>query len=287
MAHYYPDEEILIEIVSQFNKRNETMIGYLRNQYLGLECYAEAYCRDHNKFLVDAKSGRTTGVNYRFRSAIFDAVSTLRGTGHLLNSREVNTLYHFNPLIMDDNAGTTSVHERFQESYRRYLSNPLDWRTQKNAIDDLCRLLYLVRCNSAHTGKASFGPNRAKIVRDNTIAKLMVNINKIIFSIIMDRPERKLACYGTLIDSPYTEKFVSEDGTVSGYLEITNDGLAYFTYELETGIVDVKLYKNNAAIDFSDIDAYEGTAYERILIPVKCGNVMQVAYIYERRYSYE
>lgn len=152
---------------------------------------------------------------------------------------------------------------------------------------DLCRLLYLVRCNSAHSGKASFGPNRAKIERDNSIAKLMVSINLQIFNIIMDQPNRKLACYGTLIGSPYVEKFSSLDGEVNGYLETAKDGVSYFTYELGTGVVSVKLYKHQTAIVFSDIDVYEGDSYERIFIPVKCGNEWHIANIYERKYFYE
>ena len=286
MAHYYPNEDVLVEIVSQFNKRNETTIGYLRNQYLALECYASAYCKDYNKYLT-TRDGRATGINYKFRQALFDAVSSAHGIGPLLNSRNVNTLAHFKPLIVDDDSGNSIVHEDFLESYRNYVANPLDWRLQKNAFIDLCRLLYLVRCNSAHTGKASFGPNRAKIERDNSIAKLMVNINSHIFNIIMDHPERKLACYGTLIDSPYVESFSVSDGKVSGYLETVKDGIPYFTYELGTGVVNVKLYKHHTAIDFSDIDAYEGDSYERIYIPVKSGDNWYVANIYERKYSYE
>jgi hypothetical protein len=286
MAHYFPNEEILVDIVSQFNKRNETMIGYLRNQYLALECYVTAYCRDHSKYLT-TRDGRDTGINYKFRNALFDAVSSAHGLGTLLNSREVNTLSHFTPLIVDDDSGESSVHEDFLESYRYYISNLLDWRAQKKAFVDLCRLLYLVRCNSAHTGKSSFGPNRAKIERDNSIARLIVNINLLIFNIIMDHPNRKLACYGTLIGSPYVERFLATDGNVNGYLETLNDSTSYFTYELGTGTVSVKLYTNQTAIDFADIDAYEGNSYERIFIPVKCGAEWHIANIYERKYSYE
>lgn len=286
MNHYYPNEDVLVEIVSQFNKRNETTIGYLRNQYLGLECYATAYCKDHNKFLT-TRDGRNTGINYKFRQALFDAVSSARGVGRLLNSRDVNTLAHFSPFIVDDDSGSSIVHEEFIESYRCYLSNPLDLRAQKDAFVNLCKLLYLVRCNSAHTGKASFGPNRSKIERDNSIARLMVNINLLIFNIIMDHPDRKLACYGTLIDSPYVERFSALDGKVNGYLETSSEGLTYFTYELGTGVVSVKLYKSQTAIEFADIDAYEGNSYERIYIPVKCANDWHVANIYERKYFYE
>ena len=206
MAHYYPNEDVLIDIVSQFNKRNETTIGYLRNQYLGLECYVTAYCKDNGKYLT-TRDGRDTGINFKFRNGLFDAVSSVRGVVTLLNSREVNTLAHFTPLIVDDDSGMSIVHEDFLNSYHYYTSNPLDWRAQKNAFIDLCRLLYLVRCNSAHTGKSSFGPNRAKIERDNSIAKLMVNVNLLIFNIIMDHPNKKLACYGTLVGSPFVEGF--------------------------------------------------------------------------------
>lgn len=287
MAHYYPSDEVLVEIVAQFNKHNETTIGHMRNQYNALEKYVLAYCKDHNKYLVDRRSGNDTGINFKFRSALFDAVSSTRSLGVVLNSREVSTLSHFMPLIEDDNSQSTYAHEQFVSSYQRYVANPLDTWQQKTVFSDLCKILYVVRCNSAHTGKSSFGPNRAKIERDNNIARLMVSINQLIFNVIMDRPDKKLACYGTLVDSPYTERFTATNGKVNGYLETSNDGLTYFTYELGTGTVDVKLYKNNTAIDFSDLDAYEGTAYERILIPVKCGNEVQIANIYERRYSYE
>jgi len=285
--HYYPSEDILVEIVAQFNKHNETTIGHMRNQYNALEKYVLAYCKDHNKYLVDRWSGNDTGINFKFRSALFDAVLSVRGLGLVLNSREVSTLSHFSPLIEDDNSQSTHVHEQFCASYQRYVANPLDARQQKTVFSDLCKLLYVVRCNSAHTGKSSFGPNRAKIERDNSVARLIVSINQLIFNVIMDRPDKKLACYGTLVSSPFTEKFTAVNGKVNGYLETSNDGIKYFTYELETGTVDVKLYKNNSPIDFSDIDAYEGTAYERILIPVKCGNEVHIANIYERRYSYE
>ena len=40
--HYYPSEDILVEIVAQFNKHNETTIGHIRNQYNALEKYVLA-----------------------------------------------------------------------------------------------------------------------------------------------------------------------------------------------------------------------------------------------------
>ena len=285
MAHYYPNEAVLIEIVNDFNKRNETMIGYLRNQYNVLEKYAVAYCEDHNKYLVNQRDGRETGINFKFRNALLDAVNSARGLGVLLNTREVSTLAHFTPMIIDDNSGSTYCHEEFLEQYENYLANPLGFWEQKQAFFGLCKLIYLVRCNIAHTGKASFGPNRTKIERDNAIARIVASVNKLIFNIIMDHPERKLACYGTLIDSPYLEKINAKDGLVSGFLEIV-DGLTYFTYELHTGVVAVKLYQHTSAINFEDIDTYEGKAYERILIPVKCGAEMHIANIYERKYEY-
>ena len=129
--------------------------------------------------------------------------------------------------------------------------------------------------------------NRAKIDRDTSIAKIVTEINRNIFNILMDHPERKLACYGTLVDSCYISGMQSENGKVSGYIDYDTDGIAYFTYESNTGTVDVKLYSCTHAIDFRDMDNYEGDAYDRICIPVNCAGSVQIANIYERKYSYE
>jgi hypothetical protein len=103
----------------------------------------------------------------------------------------------------------------------------------------------------------------------------------------MDHPERKLACYGTLLDSFYVSTMQSTGGKVNGYIERDANGIAYFTYELNTGTIDVKLYTHTRAIDFKEIDSYEGDAYERICIPIDCDGIIQIANIYERKYSYE
>ena len=71
------------------------------------------------------------------------------------------------------------------------------------------------------------------------------------------------------------------------YIDYDTDGIAYFTYESNTGTVDVKLYSCTHAIDFRDMDNYEGDAYDRICIPVNCAGSVQIANIYERKYSYE
>ena len=79
----------------------------------------------------------------------------------------------------------------------------------------------------------------------------------------------------------------SINGKVDGYVEHDTNGIAYFTYASNTGTLDVELYINAQTIDFKDIDNYEGDAYERIYIPVDCDGNIQIANIYERKYSYE
>ena len=79
----------------------------------------------------------------------------------------------------------------------------------------------------------------------------------------------------------------SVNGKANGYVEYDTNGIAYFTYELNTGTIDVKLLSCTHSINFKDIDNYEGDAYERICIPVDCAGTTQIANIYERKYSYE
>ena len=286
MNYLSKNEDILIEVVEDFNKRNETYISYMRNQYNALEKYVVAYCNDNNKYLLGV-GGKETGINYKFRKVLSEVISLKREMVTFLNSRGVNTLAHFTPLIFDDNSGSTEKHEAFIASYQEYKQNPYDYRLQRAAVWNLCGLLYLVRCNAAHTGKTNRGPNRAKIDRDTSIAKIVTEINRNIFNILMDHPERKLACYGTLVDSCYISGMQSENGKVSGYIDYDTDGIAYFTYESNTGTVDVKLYSCTHAIDFKEMDSYEGESYERICIPIDCAGNIQIANIYERKYLYE
>jgi len=284
--NYLPSNDILVEIVEDFNKRNETYISYMRNQYNALEKYVVAYCNNNNKYLVGI-SGEKTGITYKFKQVLREVISAKKELVSFLDSKEVNTLAHFTPLIFDDNSGSTEKHEAFIVSYQAYKQNPLDYRLQRDVIFQLCGLLYLVRCNAAHTGKASRGPNRAKVDRDTAIAKIITGINRNIFNILMNHPERKIACYGTLIDSFYVNAMQSAIGKANGYVDIDSNGIAYFTYALNTGTIDVKLYTCAHAIDFKDMDNYEGSAYERICIPIDCAGITQVANIYERKYSYE
>ena len=284
--NYLPKKEILIEVVEDFNKRNETYISYMRNQYNALEKYVTAYCNDNNKYLIGL-SGKETGIKYKFRKVLCEVISLKGEMVTFLNSREVNTLLHFTPLIFDDNSGSTEEHEAFIASYLEYKKTPFDYGLQKNVIWCLCGLLYLIRCNAAHTGKTSRGPNRAKSVRDTAIAKIVTEINRSIFNILMDHPERKLACYGTLIDSFYVSGMQSKNGKTNGYIDYDANKIAYFTYELNTGMVDVKLYSCTHPIDFKEMDSYEGESYERICIPIDCAGNIQIANIYERKYSYE
>lgn len=287
MKNYLPNENVLIEIVDKFNKRNETTIGYLRNQYNALENYVVEYCKDNNKYLINLKKGTETGINFKFRSVLFEVISNKGEIINLLNSREVNTLFHFTPLIIDDEKNNTKIHEEFNEAYNNYRKFPSNNQCQKDALTKLCGLIYLVRCNAAHTGKSSFGPNRQKIERDNAIAKMIININIRIFNILMNHPEKKLACYGTLIDSVYVNNMIKTKGKVKGFVETDENHNLKFTYELNTGEVDVTLYTSSVAINFTDIDLYEGNTYERILIPVVTEGKVYIANIYERKYSYE
>lgn len=284
--NYLPKKDILIEIIEDFNKRNETYISYMRNQYNAFEKYVVAYCNDNNKYLFGI-SGKETGIKYKFRKVISEVISAKNEMTSFLNSRELNTLLHFTPLIFDDSSGSTEEHEALITVYQAYREAPFDYSLQKNVIWHLCGLLYLVRCNTAHTEKTSRGPNRAKSDRDTAIAKVVTEINRNIFNILMDHPERKLACYGTLTDSFYVNGMQSTNGKANGYVDCDANGIAYFTYELNTGTTDIKLYTSTHTIDFKDIDNYEGDTYERICIPIDCAGSVHIANIYERKYSYE
>ena len=189
--NYLPKNDILLEIVEDFNKRNETYISYMRNQYNALEKYVVAYCNDNNKYLVGI-SGKGTGIKYKFRKVLCEVISAKNEMVNFLNSREVNVLAHFTPLIFDDDSGSTEEHEVFITSYQAYMRNPHDYRLQRNVIWNLCGLLYLVRCNAAHTGKTSRGPNRVKVDRDTSIAKIVSEINRDIF--MLRNAERQLLC---------------------------------------------------------------------------------------------
>lgn len=283
---YLPKHEILSEIVESFNKRDDTYISYMRSQYNALENYVQAYCIDHDKYLV-ARNGVVTGINYKFRNALSEVIITKKEAVKFLNSKEVNTLYHFTPMIYEEDSGSTLKHETFRTSYDLFREKPNDYRSQKKVLVDLCSLLYMVRCNVAHTGKTSRGPNRTKIERDMAIARLITDINRSIFCVLMDHPERKIACYGSLKNSIFVSGMKELDGIVNGYVDYDVNKIAYFTYEFNTGNVAVKLYTSPNAIDFKDMDMYEGNSYERIYIPVYCGNKIQIANIYERKYSYE
>jgi gamma-glutamylcyclotransferase (GGCT)/AIG2-like uncharacterized protein YtfP len=179
-------------------------------------------------------------------------------------------------------------HELFN-AFSRYRAEPDDATLRKPLLKKIASLLYIVRSNIAHSEKTPKGPDLAKTERDRLVCQTTSPVIEELFDILFQHPSQRLAVYGTLAPGePNASQLAGLDGewsegVVEGDIEKRN-GLPQFQWRLGGAQNVIRVFCSAQLGDqFARLDRFEGTAYQRILVPVVVDGRTVVTNIYEAK----
>lgn len=166
-------------------------------------------------------------------------------------------------------------HRELKNAYTRFLERPLDQSLREALLKKFAVLIYIVRCNIAHSEKTPHGPDLKKQARDRLVSKATARVLNDVFELIFDYPSQRLVTYGTLCPGGASESLFAGlegkwlDGKINGVINHRVNGLVGFSWNLEEKLIDVKVFSaSNLEQRFQQLDRYEGPSYQRVLVPV-------------------
>ncbi len=178
-------------------------------------------------------------------------------------------------------------HRQLLNAFRRYSIGQGNTEARVAFLKKLKQLLYVIRCNIAHSEKTPKGPDLSKNERDRAVSNVASAVIDDIFDLLLELPSHRLAVYGTLAPGGANESILAgiqgawTDGVVQGEIS-ENTGLLFFRWRESGQEVAVKLLASNDLPNhLPRIDRFEGKKYTRILVPVTCKSDLIVANIYE------
>ncbi|WP_411280350.1 hypothetical protein [Gemmatimonas sp.] len=178
-------------------------------------------------------------------------------------------------------------HERLVRAAQEHAANPGDRNARDCLLKRLAQVVYIVRSNIAHGEKTPYGPDGAKGERDRSVSTVMSEVLAEFFDLLLDRPSRRLAVYGSLAPGQPNASVLGNiagtwsSGMLKGAIE-ERVGLRYFRWDFAGNDVAVEVLTSGDLSDhFERIDNFEGRGYLRTLIPVTVGSALQVANVYE------
>ena len=161
-----------------------------------------------------------------------------------------------------------------------------DAAIEERVLKKTAELLYIVRSNIAHGEKTPYGPDLAKRDRDEAVCSVIVPLQEMLFDLILDRPTRKLVVYGTLAPGQPNHHVIADivgswvDCVVRGSVRAKH-GLPVFAWNTSGPEIQAQLFvSGDLPQSWSRIDAFEGSAYRRHLIPTKHEGEFTVANVY-------
>jgi hypothetical protein len=177
--------------------------------------------------------------------------------------------------------------EKHVELVKRYGS----WRAAAvesgRLLKTVAEFLYIVRSNIAHGEKTPYGPDFEKARRDELVASSVVPLQEILIDEILGRPSEKLAAYGTLRPGEPNASVMGGvpgewlDCTLKGERVVSISGLAEFQWDLRGVEIPAKLLTSASLPHHWDrLDAFEGSAYQRHLLPAAVHGTFVVANCY-------
>lgn len=182
----------------------------------------------------------------------------------------------------------TEEHRKLLNAYKRYIRNGVKDDFIEPLLKKLSCLLYIVRSNIAHGEKTPHGgPDKNKVNRDNSVCEVTIPLIHLILNLIFDKPNQKLAVYGTLAPGETNARILEEikgsweTGKVSGTI-MTDCGLPFFKWVMGKDKVKINIFVSEHLQEYWDsLDRYEGTIYRRILVPIESNNEYIITNIYE------
>ena len=225
------------------------------------------------------------------------------GRIEFLESDEMSDFASFEPQIMDhdtlrrhpyrpDVEIEASCARRASEEHRKLVSAYNSFRSQKDAevekrvLKRAAELLYVVRSNIAHGEKTPYGPDIKKRKRDDEVCEVVIPLQRLLFHLLLDSPDRKLVTYGTLAPEEPNHDIVADLGgdwekcSVEGDVADV-DGLPVFDWKLGAARIEAELLvAPGLPKRWKQIDQFEGSSYKRRLITIITGTGVSVANVY-------
>ncbi len=182
----------------------------------------------------------------------------------------------------------TEKHRKLHNALSAFLAAKPD-ATADSALKKLAKFLYVVRSNIAHGEKTPYGPDLDKAKRDEEVSALVVPVQKAIIDLLFDRPSKKLVAYGTLCPGgPNAELLDGLEGDwqqcwVNGRIQ-ERGALRFFRWEPRAKPVEAMLFTAPGLADnWERLDHFEGSRYQRHLIPAQTKGIWLVANVFEDR----
>ena len=220
-----------------------------------------------------------------------------------LRSKQIQNLVLLDPKIMDHSIlgrkgyipnmsinpslviDATRVHRKFESAYRDYIREN-DNEAQERIIKRVAELLYIVRSNIAHGEKTPYGPDLAKIQRDEQVCIAVVPLQEMIYDALLDRPSEKLISYGTLAPGQSNYQLIADmrgdwiECFIIGAIRL-DQGLSKFTPN-NSGIEQTAslLKSKDLPMNWERIDRFEGDRYRRRLVHAETQTGLTIAYTY-------
>lgn len=220
-----------------------------------------------------------------------------------LKSQELQNFVGFRPSIMNHDTlrrrgyrpdieieprlviEATEEHRQLVNAYESYKESP-STDTKEKLLKKTAQLLYIVRSNIAHGEKTPYGPDWKKVERDEKVSGVVKPVLLKLLGLIFDKPDQKLVVYATLAPGAPNESILEE---IKGFWQqceikgkiVSYKGLKYFKWNPHGAEINVKMFVSEFLPDkLPNTDAFEGSSYHRILIPVKLENYLVIANIY-------
>lgn len=152
----------------------------------------------------------------------------------------------------------------------------------------LARVIWMVRSNIDHGRKAAGPRSDDERQRDREIARTTRRVMEAALEALLAFPSTMFATYGTLAPDGRNHHLLADvdgswsKGTVRGFIE-ERLGLPTFVWEWGADEVEVDLLESRELPSrWTEFDAFEGTQYCRIWVPVeRRGKPLAVATLYE------
>jgi gamma-glutamylcyclotransferase (GGCT)/AIG2-like uncharacterized protein YtfP len=184
----------------------------------------------------------------------------------------------------------TEKHRKLRNAHSALIQEKPE-ATADGVLKKLAEFLFVVRSNIAHGEKAPYGPDVDKARRDEEVSALVVTVQKLIIDLLFDRPSQKLVAYGTLRPGGPNEDMLKELAGdwqpcwVHGTIQ-ERGSLSFFQWQPGRNPIEAMLFTAPSLAEaWERLDRFEGSRYQRHLIPVQANGIWLVANVYEDRRS--
>jgi gamma-glutamylcyclotransferase (GGCT)/AIG2-like uncharacterized protein YtfP len=240
-----------------------------------------------------------------FQSMILDSLQP-EARNDLLRSTELRSVVAFEPKILNHDvlnrchyrpgseieprlfSEASEVHRKLTHAFSEVVSG--DAATEDRVIKRTAELLYIVRSNLAHGEKTPYGPDVAKRQRDEAVCKVINPLQEILIDCLLGYPSRKLVVYGTLAPGQPNHDVVEDISGTWSHCVVRGSVLRQLGFPVLSWnpsgpeIQAQLLVSADLPHSWSRLDAFEGSAYRRHLIPAIHDDELIMANVYVGNY---